>query len=219
MAVIGLDCDGVLAEFTSAFVQRIIDVTGRDLFGRDKAGWDEDFPPVWDFPQETYGYTDEEVDRTWKNIRKDAEFWLRLKPLYGASEAVRELDFLRIAGHDIYFVTARPGISAKRQTEDWLEGMGMHCPTVILGSDKGAYVKLLKMDAYIDDRLSNANQVMGTVRVGRLNTRVYLYHAPYNDRDVAEMSMEQYAVAEDLRDPALIPVRSVDEMLMKEGLI
>ena len=211
---IGIDVDGCLAAFNGPYVDRIIALHG-DRFGEARHG--AGFPAVWDYPAE-YGYTEHEIGQVWKRIRKDQLFWATLDPLPGAVEAIRRLELARLLGYDIYFITARPGLFAKFQTEGWLVDHGMTCPTVLMTADKHTATRLLDLDVYIDDRLSNANMVMREVRLGRMGTRVYLQDAPYNRRPVALMTADAVGVAADERDPALIVVGSVGEMLAKEGL-
>jgi 5'(3')-deoxyribonucleotidase len=155
--IIGLDIDGVLADFNTTFIQRIIDVTGKDLF----PPWPFDIP-VWHYPQH-FGYTEEELDfvngPVWKSVKEDAGFWFSLKAYPGAPEFLSRLD---PEFHDFYFLTQRAGVAAKAQTESWLEyhhyGLKSNqfaFPTVLLTADKGACAKALKLDLYIDDKDEN----------------------------------------------------------------
>jgi hypothetical protein len=212
---LAFDMDGCLANFNSSFIPRIIEVTGEDRFGRDTT-WDEDFPPEFNYPQ-AYGYTPQQLDAVWRSIRKDESFWYKLEALPSASEYLAKIAALRDDGIDTYFITHREGRLAKRQTERWLEDHGMPGATVLLTGDKATACDLLRVDAYIDDKLAAANEVMGLARIKRTLQRVYLMHAPYNNRPVATLGDQQYRVTSDERDPGLIVVRSVGEMLEKEG--
>lgn len=214
MSVIGCDIDGCLADFNERYIPLLVHVTGKNLFGTDPTS--PAFPPYWDYPQ-AYGYSYAEVAATWKVIKKQEHFWQDLLPLQGATEALTTLADARLEGHDIYFLTARPGRNAKMQSEYWLQQWGMPIPTVLITEDKATFVIELGIDAYIDDRLSNANQVMREVRLRRRNTRVYLKAAPHNNRPVAVFGPEQSGVVADQRDPALIVVEGVGEMLKMEG--
>jgi len=155
---IGLDVDGVLADFNSSFIERVIEVTGRDLF--PPRPFDI---PTWHYPQH-YGYTEAELDfangPVWKSVKEDPAFWYFLKPYPGAPEFLAALNQDK---HDIYFITNRAGVQAKAQTESWLEfhGFGSRSsevfsyPTVLISEDKGAVAKALRLDLYIDDRDEN----------------------------------------------------------------
>lgn len=216
MSNLAVDIDGCLANFTTRYVDRIIQVTGVDKFEGDQTA--KGFPPVWNYPEE-YGYTSAQMDAVWKSIRKDELFWATLDPLPGAMEAVRRLERARMDGHDVYFITSRPGYKAKFQTECWLRDMGMDCPTVIIADVKVDYLSLLKLDVFVEDRLDAANALMGYVRLNRLGTRVYLVDAPYNRRPVADLTGEQFRiVGDELRDPALKVVADVGVALDAEGL-
>ena len=216
MLKLAVDIDRCLADFNQEYVAKVIELSGRDLFGLAKVS--PEFPPVWNYPEE-FGYSDAEVAAVWRSIKKDHNFWLSLDELPGAVEAIGRLNVARLYGHDVHFLTSRPGFASKYQSEEWLRARGMDVPTVILADDKTPYMSLLGIDAFVDDRLKNVNLCMRTVRLGRLNTRVYLVDAPYNRRPVAALAGESVGVVgEEEVDPAVIRVGSVNEMLDKEGL-
>jgi 5'(3')-deoxyribonucleotidase len=148
---IGVDVDGVLADFNTSFIERVIQVTGKDLF--PPRPFDI---PVWDYPQ-SYGYTDKETHAVWENIKADPTFWYGLSPYPDTLDALHL--FRDMANHhDIYFITARPGIVAKQQTERWLRALGgdpSWGPTVLISSDKLGCVKALNIELYIDDKTEN----------------------------------------------------------------
>lgn len=179
---IGIDIDGVLADFNSAFIPLIIDVTGKDLF--PPRPFDI---PTWHYPQH-FGYTDAEMDfkkgPVWSAIRNNPEFWYTLPAYDGAQEFLRKLD---IGYHDIYFITSRTGVNVKMQTEAWLEynNFGLHTPnfgfpTVLISDYKGAAAKALNLDLYIDDRTSNALDVNHESPT----TKVIIMNRPWNIADV-----------------------------------
>lgn len=178
----GVDVDGVLAEFNSAYIDRILHVTGRDLF-----------PPrpfiteQWSYP-EHYGYTDHELANVWQDIKQDRYFWSRLPTFPETHAALVYLDRLMDEGHEVYFITARPGLDAKSQTESWLE---LHWPTqytptltVLISARKDLCAEALDLDCYIDDRDINVESV-ARVRnlVGGIfheRTRTFLLTRPWN---------------------------------------
>ena len=165
---LGFDVDGVLADFNSAYRRLCIEMSGRDLFPPED---DPTYPAVWGYP-EYYGYTDEEVAQVWKRIEADPDFWFNLNPLPGMAQVAN----LYWRGHDLYFISQRVGETAKRQTEQWLIAYSVSVPTVLITGRKGSIVRDLRLDAYIDDRLSNVQNVARMA----WDTRVFLLDAPYN---------------------------------------
>lgn len=193
---IGFDVDGVLADFNSTFINRIIEVTGRDLFPPRPFAI-----PCWDYPQQHYGYTAEENAAVWRSIERDNRFWFRLDAY---AELTRE-DWDRInnalPAHDIYFITSRPGVIAKQQTEWWLKYRGVQSPTVMLSSAKGLCARALQLDAYIDDRDANVLDVAESM----ITTKVFLMSRPWN----TELNV---------RETTIVRVQTVREFLDAVGL-
>jgi 5'(3')-deoxyribonucleotidase len=170
---IGIDVDGVLADFNSSFINRVTSTTGRDLF--PPRPFDI---PCWDYP-EYYGYTREETSQVWETIKSDRFFWQNL-PTYPTTLYDLFTLAARFEGHDddLYFITSRPGIRAKRQTENWLEARWpartVAPLTVLISSRKGDCARALNLDVYVDDRIENVVDVVGT------GTRTFLYSHPWN---------------------------------------
>src|SRR5712691_9573992 len=113
--IIGVDCDGVLADFNTAFIALCKKVTGRNLFPE---GYEQH---TWNYP-EALGYTSEEVSAVWASIKANPDFWAMLPVYPEAYDALRYLQNLRFRGDDIYFITNRMGNCPKHQTERWLAG-------------------------------------------------------------------------------------------------
>lgn len=153
---LGIDVDGVICDFNSAYIDKVIAVTGRDLF--PPRPFDI---PCWNYP-ESYGYTEAEVADVWNHIKADPLFWYRL-PEYPETMAALHYLAERVMRHedDLYFITARPGVQAKAQTEDWLRAHlpAFVTPTVLITSHKGLAAQTLGLDVYIDDRWENALSV------------------------------------------------------------
>lgn len=184
--IIGCDIDGVLADFNSGFIRRTIQVTGRDLF--PERPFDI---PMWNYP-EHYGYTSKEVTAVWKNIKLDTNFWATLPAFEGTMEFLFALEQRQDEGDGIYFVTARPGVEAKHQTERWLRCHGFrNNPTVLISSAKGKCAEALDLDAYIDDRWENVVDVAGgDLMTSR--TQAYLLVRPWN----RNRNPERYGIRE-----------------------
>jgi hypothetical protein len=188
--IIGIDCDGVLANFNEGFRQRLIDVSGRELV---PPGY---MPNVWDWPQ-AVGYTQDETNRAWDSVKADPTFWQDLKPLDGAPEfldwlwrAVSSANWTKGAGHEVYFMTTRLGHNVKRQTENWLlkHGFGGDERTVLICRTSKAYAAMtLGLTHFVDDRDKNVDEML-SARGNR--TRVYLRLAPDNERAVARLTAD-----------------------------
>lgn len=169
---LGLDVDGVFADFNSCYQELLIEMSGRDLFGPNY------IPTTWYYPQ-TVGYTQVEEDKVWAFIEQSPAFW-QLLPAY--PEAYQALnDCLGIAD-EVYFITSRPGRTAKAQTEYWLRWLSpmiVHPATVLIVSNlesKGFIARGLQLDAFLDDRWENCQSVVLTSP----GTRVCLLNRPWN---------------------------------------
>lgn len=169
---VGVDIDGVLANFNESMIERVIKVTGRDLFPARPFDI-----PCWDYPQ-FYGYTAEENTRVWTDIIADPRFWRSLPKYPTTREDLHYLSQLAARGDEVYFITSRPGTFPKTQTEHWLQLHGyQHLPTVLISSEKGECCHALKLDYYIDDRWENCINV-----TDRSNAQVSLVDRGWNQK-------------------------------------
>lgn len=189
---VGIDVDGVLANFFSAYEDAVATKAGRDLF---PARYPEALPPVWDWPQH-FGYTDAEMSAVWKDIKASDNFWQKLTPLAGANQLRGAAPWK--AGHDVYFITNRPGATAKAQTEQWLRRfLSISIPTVLVCGDKGPLVNSLGLDCFLDDKPENVQDVDDAAPL----CRTYLLSYPYNTWSVAGKrvgSVAEFLTAEGL---------------------
>jgi len=177
---IGFDIDGVLADFNSSFIEDAVRVTGRDLF--PPRPFDI---PCWDYPQHS-GYTEQETDLIWSRIVENPHWWLSLDPYEGTRDVLERLTLLDFKGHDIYFITSRPGKEAKHQTEMWLRHHGFQTrPTVLISSAKGLCAEALNLGRYVDDRDLNVVDVRNQ---RAWKTDVYLVDRPWNRTAMTNIS-------------------------------
>lgn len=185
---LGLDLDGVLADFNRGFIKEVVAITGRDLFPR----WPFDIP-CWDYPTH-YGYTAEETSKVWDVIKENPSFWQALPPYEDTLQVFRAL--LTIPG-DKYFITSRLGVNCKGQTENWLiqgfqAALGnkqvVVIPTVLITSKKGLACQTLGLTHYIDDKWENCVEaaVLGT-------TQVFLQDRPWN-REHQGVELDVYKI-------------------------
>jgi uncharacterized HAD superfamily protein len=146
--VIACDIDGVVCDFNTGFakvLKRINPQVKLDYL-------DPNFPTCWQWPQ-FYGYSNADEQMAWAEAKNSGVFWQSLFPY---PTAWKDLEFLqsRRYFHDIYFVTSRPGRSAKQETEEWLKGHGFPSPTVVISSAhlKHKFCDAVGADVMIEDK-------------------------------------------------------------------
>lgn len=178
-AKIGLDCDGVVAAFAPAYAKILTKLTGVVFPVADPA-----WPATWFWDRDA-GITPEQESAAWQQVLKSHTFWANLAPLPGAKEAARLLNKMTKAGHEVFWITNRPGTCPKLQTEKFLYNLGINYPTVIVAADKLPIISALKLDFYCDDRAETIISVAGATK--NVNNQpvpvvefVFLREAPYN---------------------------------------
>ena len=196
---IGLDLDGVFADFNSSFHTLLCRTCG-DRFPADH---EPDKPPVWEWPR-YFGYSEEAEAKAWKIAWDSGDFWYRLHTYPGEDKTLETLEAVSDE-HDIYFITNRKGSKTKSQTEQWLLERGVMFPTVLLAKQKEPIIAALKLDVYIDDNLDMMNSLakLQDEKLVPETLRLYLREAKYN----------QYK-----RHSRLIAVPSAWAMIQQEGL-
>jgi len=189
---IGIDLDGVLANFNRRFLDILNMQTGRNEVLRGD-------PQSFAWAQEQFGFTDEQVDHAWEYINETKGlFWNTLAPFHGTVDALRRLRRLAWRKEvDVYFITFRSGQGVKEATEEWLDAMGFRNPTVILAAwgTKGVIAAALQLNVLVDD----LPDVLHSVWNIGAPTRTYLVKRDYNKRLWA--------------DPRVNAVDSIGEML------
>lgn len=162
-AVIGVDCDGVLA-------------SDRLLWERLRERYPEHIPAryddlaTFDWPRAT-----PETTALCMELSADPEFAERLAPMPRMVEALRRLD---AASYEIHVITARPAC-VRGATRRWLRRhgvsdcvRGIHC--VESGLAKVPVALRLGCEAFVEDNYVTA-EAMGAAGI-----RSYLLDAPYN---------------------------------------
>lgn len=188
---IGVDVDGVLADFNANFIRLCVQVTGHNLF---PAGYE---PTTWNYP-ESLGYTSEEVSSVWAAIKADGLFWRGVDRYQSTTEFMAYLNDCANRGDDLYFITDRMGTRAKEQTEEWLLNNGMGAVnyrpiTVLLTAKKGLTAQVLGLDVYIDDKRENCIDVAvmtAEIDGSDQTCKVYLLNRPWNQDPLPEMLPE-----------------------------
>lgn len=183
---IGIDLDGVLANFQHGYERVIKEASGRDLFPPVE-------PPVWDWPQH-YGYTGEEVSKGWDLIGQSTNFWRTLPPCEGAEIFLEHLN--RHWTSEVYFITDRSkGKDVQWQSAGWLEAYGYTRPSVIVTPRhgvKGKIAKALGLDLFLDDKPENIRQIHSAGTTAILHRKSYNQEATWPDVRVVNSTMEFY---------------------------
>ena len=167
--IIGCDVDGVLAEFVAPYITLLNGMQGVQLPVAS-----DTYPPSWNFHRDA-GIHPDDIEASWRHITGGRFFW-NLPPMPMACLALATLKRFELNGHAVYFITARPGQSAKEQTEDWLDVYGFQRPTVIITDDKGPVAKALNLDVFIDDKPEHCISVAAYAP----DCQVFMPMQPYN---------------------------------------
>jgi hypothetical protein len=143
---VGIDLDGVLADFRSAFRTIASSVLHSEFKGRD-----EELSPS-------------ELERVWKTIAGTHNWWVSV----GAHEPEQIARLFRLARDkrwEIVFLTKRPpsaGDAVQYQTQWWLEQHGFLLPAVVtVPGSRGELANALRLDILIDDLFVNCAEVVG----------------------------------------------------------
>jgi len=147
---IGVDIDGVLADFRTAF-----HATAQRCLNRDVTGVND--------PKSSEQLDDRDVRRVWDFIARTTNWWMDLQP-YEQDQIARLYDLTRAARWEVIFVTNRPpsaGDSVQFQTQWWLERQGFYLPAVLtVPGSRGELANALRLDVLIDDLLRNCVDVV-----------------------------------------------------------
>lgn len=168
----GIDVDGVLADFNTAYIDLVIKLSGRNLFPLKPFDI-----PCWNYP-EFYGYTKAEVRAAWDAINSNPYFWATLPAYEGTKQVLQLLSAIDGDEGAVYFITTRTGINPKKQTAQWLVKHGfIGWPSVIVSSKKGPVAQGIDLDVFIDDKTENCIDV--TSAMG-LKCNVFMLNQPWN---------------------------------------
>ena len=146
MLRLGIDVDGVVADFQSAFralAERELGLKASDV--------------------ET-GLSKSDVDRLWRVVADTTNWWLDV-PAYEPDQLKRLHAQARTARWELFFMTSRPpsaGDSVQLQTQVWLERHGYFLPSVLTtpSGARGEVARSLRLDLALDDRMVNCLEII-----------------------------------------------------------
>lgn len=166
--VVGVDIDGVLADYPKSFVDFINIELGTNFNIEQVQGYD--IPTALGIPTE--------MGLALKNKYREDGMKRFIPVIKGAKEA---LDFFRQEGKTIVLLTARPYKKYKRifaDTQEWLNNNSLVFDSILWDDDKN--IRLLRevgaenIDFFVEDRADQAN------KIAALGIDCYLVDAPYN---------------------------------------
>jgi hypothetical protein len=147
---IGIDMDGVLADFRSAFRETAKACLGRNI--------EED-----DDPASERSLGEKDVQRVWELVARTPNWWMTLRP-YEPEQIARLYRLTRAAGWEVFFLTKRPssaGDSVQFQTQWWIERYGFYLPAVLtVPGSRGEVANALRLDVVVDDLVLNCVEVI-----------------------------------------------------------
>jgi hypothetical protein len=182
MRKLAIDVDGVLANFTDAYASALTKVSGIEF---PKAS--DDFPTEWNW-EIPGGCSPEQVSQVWNDhILNNKTFWSLLHPCEGAGSAIYRLNRMAQQGDEVCFITNRPGIQSKYQTEKFLYRLGMNYPTVLVAADKLPLLKAMAIEFFIDDRPETIQEVAADATI----PHVYLKDTPYNRTQIYPFNVKR----------------------------
>jgi hypothetical protein len=145
MLRLGIDVDGVIADFRSEF---------RALAERELGMASENAEA---------DLTKADIDRLWRAVAASPNWWLDLHA-YEPDQIVRLYSRARQSRWEVFFMTSRPpsaGDSVQLQTQVWLERHGFFLPSVLTAPPgaRGELARSLRLDLALDDRMVNCLEI------------------------------------------------------------
>ncbi len=158
---LGIDLDGVVANFTAGWMKFYNSQYGTNLKVEDSKQW-HDLVNLTHF---------QDIGEFWEwssDLEGRSVFW-HLDPFPGAVEAIRSLVD---AGHQIVVITTKPDF-ARDDTYDWIERHRLPAAEVHILEDKW----LIAADVYLDD----GPHILPGLVAHRPEATVCRYIRPWND--------------------------------------
>jgi hypothetical protein len=145
MLRLGIDVDGVVADFRGAFralAERELGIASEDAEG---------------------DLTKAQIERLGHAVAGTTNWWLDV-PAYEPGQIGRLYSLVRQARWEVFFMTSRPpsaGDSVQLQTQVWLERYGFFLPSVLTApaGARGELARSLRLDLALDDRIVNCLEI------------------------------------------------------------
>jgi uncharacterized HAD superfamily protein len=189
--MVGLDIDGVLADFISPFLRRMEQRVENGPI---------DAETITDLTFKSHPHlTERIVSECLMEVSNEPAFWRDLAPLPSPNQW-KTLESLSRNGRLVFLTHRyeRDSYDIHQITSDWLKTHGISNPTVYFTQkEKSELVEKLKVQLFVDDRHENCQDVAEKTRA-----IVLMPHRPYN----------QF-----FRHPRVRRIRSLDELFAQLG--
>ena len=159
---IGIDIDGVTADFVTPFLPVLRHILGRDVCYEDITTYR--FQDAFEYGEEVESHTQAEIDRL--------DILRHLPLIPGVLETINRFS----EAHEVHFVTARPGDHWGSGTRDWLGACGFVYRSVMYREGREAEVAD-GFSVFVEDKLETALEL---VDVG---IHVFLFDRPWNQTE------------------------------------
>jgi len=175
MAKIGIDLDGTIFDFVTAFNQATMEILGIKLPAYDR----EYFPTRWSWAEQFL--EEDQNNAVWSHILQSRTFWSNV-PTFEWTKATLNAVF-NMNKHDVYFITCRTSHNTlspvKIQSEKALKKLHVKNPTVLIAqehTDKSILINGLHLDVFVDDKTDTLNLLQEECST----TRVVCLSQPWN---------------------------------------
>jgi uncharacterized HAD superfamily protein len=159
---IGIDIDGVTADFVTPFLPVLRRILSRDVRYEDITTYR--FQDAFGFGEEVELHTQAEIDRL--------DLLRHLPQVPGALEIINRLS----VAHEVHFVTARPGDRWGSVTKDWLGACGFVYRSVMFREGRKAEVAD-GFSVFVEDKLETA------LELADVGIHVFLFDRPWNQAE------------------------------------
>ena len=152
---VGIDLDGVVADFRSAFEQAAAEAGVRFALPRPTS-------PAGAGPVPAEPLSSRNIKQIWDHVRRVPNWWVRLDA-YEPDQIARLYELVRRLKWEVVFMTRRPstlGDPVQYQSQWWLEEQGFFYPAVVtVPGSRGELANALRLDVVVDDQLHNCVDV------------------------------------------------------------
>lgn len=147
---VGIDIDGVLADFRTAFHAAARGLVDASL-------------QVGDADEADRVLSESAIKRAWREVSDTHNWWTTLSA-FEPAEIARLYALARRYKWEVFFLTKRPptrGDTVQIQTQAWLEQQGFYLPAVVtVPGSRGELANALRLDFVVDDQELNCVEVI-----------------------------------------------------------